>query len=95
MDATCAGVESVSIKGKDKDELEVKGEGIDAAKLTMLLRKNIGHAYIVSVKEDKKDEKKDEKKIQCLVGPHGFCVPPYAMYELKDPYQDQFPCSIM
>ena len=91
MDATCAGVESVSIKGKDKDELEVKGEGIDAAKLTMLLRKNIGHAYIVSVKEDKKDE----KKIQCLVGPHGFCVPPYAMYELKDPYQDQFPCSIM
>ena len=55
MDVTCAGVESVSIKGKDKDELEVKGVNIDTVKLTMLLRKNVGHASIVSVKEEKKE----------------------------------------
>ena len=98
MDVTCAGVESVSIKGKDKDELEVKGVNIDTVKLTMLLRKNVGHASIVSVKEEKKDEKdekKDEVKIQHMVWPHGFGVHPYASYEVPSHYQDQISCSIM
>ncbi|GMY09600.1 heavy metal-associated isoprenylated plant protein 46-like [Fagus crenata] len=82
-------VESVSIKGKDKDELEVKGDGIDTVKLTMLLRKNVGHASIVSVEEDKKDDKKDEVKIQHMV--HGFGVHSYACYEVPH-YQDQISC---
>ncbi|KAK7845013.1 heavy metal-associated isoprenylated plant protein 16 [Quercus suber] len=44
-----SGVESATIKGQDKDQIEVKGEGIDTVKLATTLRKKVGHANIVSV----------------------------------------------
>ena len=33
------GVESATLKGDDKNQIEVTGDGIDAAELTRLLRK--------------------------------------------------------
>ncbi|XP_023891319.1 heavy metal-associated isoprenylated plant protein 47 [Quercus suber] len=92
-----SGVESLALKGKQRDQIEVKGDDIDTVKLATLLRKKVGHASIVSVAEDKKeekeeekkDEKKDEPKIQW---PHG---PPYAFYEIRDPCYDTNACSIL
>ena len=96
MHVTLAGVESAAIKGKDKDQIEVKGMEIDTVKLATLLRKKVGHASIVSVKEDKKeekeDEKKDELKIKYMVGPPCYGLPPYTYCEI--PRYDT-PCSIM
>ena len=43
------GVEAASLKGQDKDQIEVKGEGIDTVKLATTIRKKVGHAEIVSV----------------------------------------------
>ncbi|XP_030964577.1 heavy metal-associated isoprenylated plant protein 46-like [Quercus lobata] len=92
-----SGVESATIKGQDKDQIEVKGEGIDTVKLATLLRKKVGHASIVSVaeekKEEKEDEKKDELKIQYMVGPPSYGLPPYTYYEI--PRYDTPSCSIM
>ncbi|KAK7854463.1 heavy metal-associated isoprenylated plant protein 46 [Quercus suber] len=87
-----SGVESATIKGQDKDQIEVKGRGIDTVKLATLLRKKVGHASIVSVAEEKKEEKKDELKIQYMVGPPCYGLPPYTCYEI--PRYDT-PCSIM
>ncbi|KAK7857417.1 heavy metal-associated isoprenylated plant protein 46 [Quercus suber] len=88
-----SGVESLALKGQNRDQIEVKGDNIDTVKLATLLRKNVGPACIVSVaeekKEEKKDEKKDEPKIQC---PHGS---PYAFYEIRDPCYDTNVCSIL
>ncbi|KAL0008723.1 hypothetical protein SO802_010225 [Lithocarpus litseifolius] len=62
---------AVGISGQDKDQIEVKGEGIDTAKLAMLLRKKVGYASIVSVAEDKEEtEKEKETKIQYMAGIH-------------------------
>ncbi|XP_041027965.1 heavy metal-associated isoprenylated plant protein 16-like [Juglans microcarpa x Juglans regia] len=65
------GVESASLKGDEKDQIEVKGDMIDTVELTSLLRKKVGPAHIITVqverkeegkKEDKKEEKKEDKK---------------------------------
>lgn len=45
----CQGVTSAELKGENKGQIEVKGEEIDVAKLTLLLRKKVGHADLVSV----------------------------------------------
>ncbi|XP_062153512.1 disease resistance protein Pik-1-like [Alnus glutinosa] len=84
------GVEAACLKGKDKEQIEVKGEGIDTVKLTTLIRKKVGHADIVSVKEDKKEEKKPEA-VQVL-WPYVNGVPSYPIHQ-EDPYSA--PCSIM
>ena len=86
---TFSGVESLALKGQQRDQIEVKGDNIDTVKLATLLRKKVGHASIVSVAEEKKDEKKDEPKIQ---GPHGS---PCAFYEIRDPCYDTNACSIL
>ncbi|KAJ7963511.1 Heavy metal transport/detoxification protein [Quillaja saponaria] len=51
--AVAQGVSSVSIEGKDKDEVVVVGEEVDSVCLAMTLRKKLGHARIVSVQEVK------------------------------------------
>ncbi|KAK4594195.1 hypothetical protein RGQ29_018040 [Quercus rubra] len=84
-----SGVESLALKGQQRDQIEVKGDNIDTVKLATLLRKKVGHASIVSVAEEKKDEKKDEPKIQW---PHGS---PCAFYEIRDPCYDTNACSIL
>lgn len=101
------GVESVAIKGDDKDKIEVIGEEIDSVKLAKLLRKNVGHADLISIgpaKDDKKD-KKDEVKIKPKLQVYGSNypynyyyggqVPTYQhVYETRDSYNDPN-CSIM
>ncbi|KAJ4830584.1 hypothetical protein Tsubulata_031053 [Turnera subulata] len=100
---THSGVESAGWGGKDKNQIEVTGDGVDAAELTTLLRKNVGYAELVSVtpvgdkKEDKKEDKKDEEKMQQVVWPYGGGVPHYVypvnyQYQYQDSYSS---CSIM
>jgi hypothetical protein len=89
------GVDAASLTGKDKDQIEVKGEGIDAVKLATIIRKKVGHAEIVSVAEDKKEEKKPEV-VPLTVWPYqyyGGSVPshPIIYQELDGPPS----CSIM
>ncbi|XP_023891311.1 heavy metal-associated isoprenylated plant protein 46 [Quercus suber] len=91
-----SGVESLTLKGQNRDQIEVKGD-IDAVKLVTLLRKKVGHASIVSVAEDKKEEKEEEKKDEKkdepkIKWPHGS---PYVFYEIIDPCYDTNVCSIM
>ena len=89
MYVTFSGVESLALKGQQRDQIEVKGDNIDTVKLATLLRKKVGHASIVSVAEEKKDEKKDEPKIQCPYGP------PYLVCGIRDPCNDTNVCSIL
>ncbi|KAK8527471.1 hypothetical protein V6N12_054683 [Hibiscus sabdariffa] len=44
-----SGVESASLKGDDKSRIELTGHAVDLVKLTSLLRKNVGHAEMVSI----------------------------------------------
>ncbi|CAA3018478.1 Hypothetical predicted protein [Olea europaea subsp. europaea] len=44
--AGTSGVVSVAIEGEKKDQVVVLGEGVDAATLTSLLRKKVGHASL-------------------------------------------------
>ena len=93
MELTC-------FKGLVKDQIEVKGEGIDTAKLALLLRKKVGHASIVSVAEDKEEtEKEEETKIQYMAGTHshGYNLPPYALLfcEIREPCYDTYACTIL
>ncbi|CAI9089007.1 OLC1v1023492C1 [Oldenlandia corymbosa var. corymbosa] len=47
---SCFGVDSIALQGESKDEIEVIGEGMDdAVTITKSLRKNVGHAEIVSL----------------------------------------------
>ncbi|XP_059452530.1 uncharacterized protein LOC132183151 [Corylus avellana] len=86
------GVQAASLKGPDKDQIEVKGENIDTVKLTTLIRKKVGHADIVSVGEDKKEDKKEEKKPEVV--PLTVWQPPYPSYPI---YPESYgpSCSIM
>jgi carbamoylphosphate synthase small subunit len=80
-------VEAASLKGNEKDQIEVKGEGIDTVKLTTLIRKKVGHADIVSVEEEKKEEKQAEKKDEAAVQLVWSGVPSYPIYhEINQEY---------
>ncbi|KAK1575447.1 hypothetical protein Q3G72_005546 [Acer saccharum] len=81
-----SGVESVALKGDDKNQIEITGDGIDAAELTRLLRKKIGHAVLESVGAaggdgDKKKEedkgKENEAKMQMVWPPYHASLPLY------------------
>lgn len=99
------GVESVAIKGDNKDKLEVIGNEIDTVQLAKSLRKNVGSADLISVgpaKDDKKDELK-KPYFQQVYGSnsypynyyYGGQVPSYQpVYEVRDSYNDPN-CSIM
>ncbi|KAF2284734.1 hypothetical protein GH714_029737 [Hevea brasiliensis] len=54
-----SGVESAALGAQDKSQIEVVGD-IDAVKLTTQLRKNVGHAELVSVSAA--GEKKEEER---------------------------------
>ncbi|GMI66301.1 hypothetical protein HRI_000299400 [Hibiscus trionum] len=90
-----SGVESASLKGDDKSQIEVTGDGVDAVKLTSQLRKHVGYAELLSVADDKKEEKKDGTKLEpplyCVSAPY-YCqaVPPYGYVQDYGPS-----CSIM
>lgn len=94
-----SGVESVGLGGQDKNQIEVTGEGIDAATLTALIRKKMGFAELVSVTPvaEKKDDHKDEKeevKVQSVDWTFGGGMPHHHVYDVY--YQDSYSsCSIM
>ncbi|XWS36665.1 hypothetical protein CRYUN_Cryun20dG0104900 [Craigia yunnanensis] len=70
-----SGVESASLKGDDKSQIEVTGDGVDPVQLTSLIRKSVGYAELVSVSAvggEKKEEKKEEAK-----PPAAHVWPPY------------------
>ncbi|KAK2651807.1 hypothetical protein Ddye_011663 [Dipteronia dyeriana] len=84
-----SGVESVALKGDDKNQIEITGDGIDASELTRRLRKKIGHAVLESVGAvaaaggggDKKKEedkgKENEAKMQVVWPPYHASLPLY------------------
>lgn len=47
----CTGVLSVKLEGDKKDQVVVIGNGVDAAGMTGLLRKKVGHASLEFVDE--------------------------------------------
>ena len=96
------GVQSAGFTGKELDQLEVVGEGIDAVVLTSLLRKNVGPSDLISVgSAEKKEEKKEEKKIEILPAAsnsysYQFSAPYYPIQPYPVEYTNQTdPCSIM
>ncbi|KAK0589490.1 hypothetical protein LWI29_015036 [Acer saccharum] len=86
-----SGVESAAWKG---DNIEVTGEGLDPACLTLLLRKKLGYADLVSVEEKKEEKKEDVAKLEVTAMP---ALSYYASlpYVVRDPYYEQNNCSIM
>lgn len=94
------GVESVALKGDDKDQIEVIGEGIDTVELAKCLRKHVGHADLVSVgpfKEEKKDEKKEDQVPIYYCGSYSYAPYSYgpAPCYYEAPYCREPSCSIM
>ncbi|KAI9159848.1 hypothetical protein LWI28_002479 [Acer negundo] len=60
-----AGVESSAfLKGDDKDQIEVTGDGINVARLTKLLRKKFGYAILESVSAAASDGVDGEPKVE-------------------------------
>lgn len=51
--ATSTGVNSVALEGETKDKVVIIGEAVDAAAITSLLRKKVGHASLELVDEIK------------------------------------------
>ena len=89
-----AGVSSVALEGKDRDQVVATGEDVDAVCLAKVLRKKFGHATIESVEDvkDKKEEKEEKPKelLYCYRDP----FPYYATYH--DYYDsDNRICTIM
>ena len=62
VDFLCVGVESASLKGDDKSQIEVTGDGVDPVQLTSLLRKSLRNAELVSVSAEGGEKKKEEVK---------------------------------
>ncbi|KAK4846212.1 hypothetical protein QYF36_014393 [Acer negundo] len=94
-----SGVESAALKGDDKSQIEVTGDGFDPTMLTQLLRKKVGPADLVSV-EEKKDEKKENvAELQVTAMPAIYGTWPYyeVVQMVRDPYPnyEQNSCSIM
>ncbi|XVF31952.1 hypothetical protein REPUB_Repub17cG0039500 [Reevesia pubescens] len=95
-----SGVESASLKGDDKSQIEVTGDEVDPVQLTSLLRKSVGHTELVSVSavggdDQKKDEKKGETMPPAYVWPYNQ---PLYVYQEVPSYgyaQQHDPCSIM
>ncbi|ONK68340.1 uncharacterized protein A4U43_C05F10400 [Asparagus officinalis] len=97
---TNAGVISAQVDG---DKIVVIGEDIDSVVLTVMLRKRMGFAELISVEsadkkkeeEKKKKEEGDKKTVQTMVWPYQYPMVPSQslIYESRDPYSDS--CSIM
>lgn len=82
------GVDSAALKGEDKGQIEIIGDGMDTVALTTLLRKKVGYAEIVSVEAA---EKKDDQEKQCT---YQYGMPCYSYQVVAtDPYNNT--CSIM
>ncbi|XP_017238601.1 heavy metal-associated isoprenylated plant protein 47 [Daucus carota subsp. sativus] len=98
--ATVSGVESVALKGDNRDQLEIIGDGIDTVELAKLLRKKVGGADLLSVGPAKAEKPKEPaaaaKKAETPTVPMqvwAYPQPPlYPVYEFRDSDPN---CSIM
>ncbi|XP_031283944.1 disease resistance protein RGA5-like [Pistacia vera] len=57
-----SGVESAAIKGEDKSQIEIIGDGMDAVELATSLKKKFKYAELVSVGPAGDGPKKEEEK---------------------------------
>ncbi|XP_044503667.1 heavy metal-associated isoprenylated plant protein 16-like [Mangifera indica] len=99
-----SGVESAALKGDDKTQIEITGDGMDAVALTNLLRKKVGHAELVSVAPAGGGDNKEESKptetgptiqsLEVLPYPGGVHYYVFAADRPYDPYYNNS-CSIM
>jgi len=99
MQITSLGVISAQVDG---ERITVVGDGIDSVALTVMLRKKMGYAELVSVgsAEEKKEEKKEEKEeggnksssVQQMIWPYQVPIAPQQIV-YENPYND--PCCIM
>lgn len=89
------GVISAQIDG---EKIVVVGDGIDSVTLTVMLRKKMGYAEIVSVSAvEEKEKKKDEasRSVQQVTWPYWVQMAPQPyVYETRECH-DSEPCSIM
>ncbi|KAK0591081.1 hypothetical protein LWI29_035419 [Acer saccharum] len=72
-----SGVESVELKGADKSQIEVTGDGFDPTVLTQLLRKKVGRADLVSYEEKKDEKMENEAELQVAAMPAIYGMWPY------------------
>ncbi|KAL1556124.1 heavy metal-associated isoprenylated plant protein 16-like [Salvia divinorum] len=86
------GVISVSI-GKDNDQLEVVGEGVDSVCLAKSLRKKFCFADILSVAEVKPPPPVSPEK--CPLPPYMFPPPPFQPFYECHYYEPGNSCYIM
>ncbi|XWS75928.1 hypothetical protein CRYUN_Cryun01aG0133600 [Craigia yunnanensis] len=90
-----SGVDSASLKGDDKSQIEITGDGVDPVQLTSLLRKSVGHAELVSVSAVGGEKKEEEAKPAAYVWPYN---PPYYVHEVPSYGYAQYhepSCSIL
>jgi hypothetical protein len=90
--ATFSGVESVTMKGEQNDQLQVIGEGIDALKLAKLLRKSVGNADLLSLGPAKYENEIIEFVDQ-VTWPYQYSPSPYASVPNASPYHVSGPPS--
>ena len=87
-------MESAALKGQDKNQIEVTGDGVDAVALISLLRSKVGFAELVSVsavgeqKDDKKDGGDGKKNDPTPQVPVYWCYPPMPMHYME--YGDRY-----
>ncbi|ONK68358.1 uncharacterized protein A4U43_C05F10580 [Asparagus officinalis] len=80
------GVISAGLGGVDKDTIVVVGDGIDSVELTMILRKRMGSADLVSVtttNEKKYKEFEGDQRTTMQIWPSQT---PFASYDSYSPY---------
>ncbi|CAN0927286.1 Heavy metal-associated isoprenylated plant protein 46 [Linum grandiflorum] len=63
------GVDSASLAGPDKTQIEVTGDGVDSVELVSLLRKKVGFAELVTVAAVEEKKKEDPKPKPAEVWP--------------------------
>ncbi|KAK1295990.1 hypothetical protein QJS10_CPB15g01131 [Acorus calamus] len=97
--AAAPGVISAALEGDDRSKVVVIGEGIDSIALTMLLRKKLEHAELLTVtavdEKGKDKDSKSESKIEYYSSAWSYpvVISQDHMYPL---YRDQDPsCCIM
>ncbi|CAL1407995.1 unnamed protein product [Linum trigynum] len=81
------GVDSASLAGPDKTQIEVTGDGIDSVALVTLLRKKVGFSELMSVGplEEKKPE--EDSKPTAAVWSYEYAAgPPHYVYNNNYPY---------